>query len=138
MSVVYKLWEGGWPTMPSSLMSTRACSRDLTACGGSVMTDRTTSSTPFTFPSRRRSARPSCIRRGPRLRARLAARHAECVFMSGPSKKVIAPRVAAIRKLAAEAGRDPKAILMFAMMTVIVGADRRRGAGQARRLSPLC
>ena len=49
-----------------------------------------------------------------------AARHAECVFMSGPSKKVIAPRVAAIRKLAAEAGRDPKAILMFAMLTVIV------------------
>ena len=49
-----------------------------------------------------------------------AARHAECVFMSGPSKKVIAPRVAAIRKLAKEAGRDPKAILMFAMMTVIV------------------
>ena len=29
-----------------------------------------------------------------------AARHAECVFMSGPSKKVIAPRVAAIRGLA--------------------------------------
>jgi alkanesulfonate monooxygenase len=49
-----------------------------------------------------------------------AARHAECVFMSGPSKKVIAPRIAAIRKLALEAGRDPKAILMFAMMTVIV------------------
>src|ERR1700722_8537880 len=49
-----------------------------------------------------------------------AARHAECVFMSGPSKKVIAPRVAAIRKLAKEAGRDPNAILMFAMMTVII------------------
>ena len=33
---------------------------------------------------------------------------------------MIAPRVAAIRRLAAEAGRDPQAILMFAMMTVIV------------------
>jgi alkanesulfonate monooxygenase len=40
--------------------------------------------------------------------------------MSGPSKKVIAPRAAAIRKLAAEAGRDPADVLMFAMMTVIV------------------
>jgi alkanesulfonate monooxygenase len=40
--------------------------------------------------------------------------------MSGPSKRVIAPRVAAIRKLAAEAGRDPRDILMFAMMTVVV------------------
>src|SRR5437764_911858 len=50
-----------------------------------------------------------------------AARHAECVFMSGPSAKVIAPRVAAIRELAAEAGRNPAEILMFSMMTVILG-----------------
>jgi alkanesulfonate monooxygenase SsuD/methylene tetrahydromethanopterin reductase-like flavin-dependent oxidoreductase (luciferase family) len=49
-----------------------------------------------------------------------AGRHAECVFMSGPSRQVIAPRVAAIRAAAAEAGRDPDAILIFALMTVIV------------------
>src|SRR3981081_872980 len=42
-----------------------------------------------------------------------AARHAECVFMSGPSAKVIAPRVAAIRTLAREIGRNPAEILMF-------------------------
>jgi alkanesulfonate monooxygenase SsuD/methylene tetrahydromethanopterin reductase-like flavin-dependent oxidoreductase (luciferase family) len=40
--------------------------------------------------------------------------------MSGPSKNVIAPRVAAIRALAAANGRAPRDILMFAMMTVIV------------------
>jgi alkanesulfonate monooxygenase len=34
-----------------------------------------------------------------------AARHAECVFVSGPSAKVIAPRVADIRRLAVENGR---------------------------------
>ena len=50
-----------------------------------------------------------------------AARHAECVFMSGPSKQVIAPRVAAIRRAAAEAGRHPSDILMFGLMTVILG-----------------
>src|SRR5207244_6992675 len=50
-----------------------------------------------------------------------AAQHAECVFMSGPSAKVIAPRVAAIRELAAAAGRDPREILMFSMFTVILG-----------------
>ena len=49
-----------------------------------------------------------------------AARHAECVFMSGPSKKVIAPRVAAIRKLAGGGRPRSEGILMFAMMTVIV------------------
>jgi alkanesulfonate monooxygenase SsuD/methylene tetrahydromethanopterin reductase-like flavin-dependent oxidoreductase (luciferase family) len=50
--------------------------------------------------------------------------------MSGPSKKVIAPRVAAIRKLAAEADRDPRAILMFAMMTVIVAPTDEEAQGK--------
>ncbi|GLS24117.1 monooxygenase [Labrys miyagiensis] len=49
-----------------------------------------------------------------------AARHAECIFMSGPSRKVIAPRVAAIREAAARLGRDPSGILMFTLLTVIV------------------
>jgi alkanesulfonate monooxygenase len=49
-----------------------------------------------------------------------AAQHAECVFMSGPSAKVIGPRVSAIRKLAGEIGRNPAEILMFSMMTIIV------------------
>jgi alkanesulfonate monooxygenase len=40
--------------------------------------------------------------------------------MSGPSRPVIAPRVAAVRAAAVAAGRDPNAILIFAMMTVIV------------------
>src|SRR5207253_997558 len=50
-----------------------------------------------------------------------AAQHPECVFMSGPSAKVIAPRVAAIRTLAKEMGRNPAEILMFSMMTIILG-----------------
>ena len=53
----------------------------------------------------------------PRGRA-FAARHAECVFVSGPSALVVAPRVAAIRALTAEQGRP---VLVFAMLTVIVG-----------------
>jgi alkanesulfonate monooxygenase SsuD/methylene tetrahydromethanopterin reductase-like flavin-dependent oxidoreductase (luciferase family) len=46
--------------------------------------------------------------------------------MSGPSAKVIAPRVAAIRELAAKAGRNPAEILMFSMFTVILGRTRLR------------
>ena len=49
-----------------------------------------------------------------------AARHAECVFISGPSRKVIASRVAAIRQAAARIGRDPASILIFTLLTVIV------------------
>jgi alkanesulfonate monooxygenase len=50
-----------------------------------------------------------------------AARHAECVFVSGPSAKVIAPRVADIRRLAVENGRRRDDIQFFSMMTVILG-----------------
>ncbi len=59
-----------------------------------------------------------------------AAQHAECVFISGPSAKVLAPRVAAIRTLAAEAGRDPADILMFSMMTVILGRTEAEAAAK--------
>jgi alkanesulfonate monooxygenase len=60
----------------------------------------------------------------------LAARHAECVFMSGPSAKVIAPRVSAIRAQAAEVGRDPSEILMFSMMTIILGRTEAEAAAK--------
>ena len=49
-----------------------------------------------------------------------AARHAECVFMSGPSTVVIAPRVAAIRANAVKLGRDPRGIVIFTMATAIL------------------
>ena len=57
-----------------------------------------------------------------------AARHAECVFMSGPSKIAITPRVAAIRGNAAKLGRQPQSILVFALATAILGADGRGGS----------
>ena len=50
-----------------------------------------------------------------------AARHAECVFVSGPSARVIGPRVSALRQRAAEAGRRPGDLLVLALMTVVVG-----------------
>jgi alkanesulfonate monooxygenase len=48
-----------------------------------------------------------------------AARHAECVFINGPSKKVIAGIVADLRARAAAAGRDPHDLVIFTMMTII-------------------
>ena len=50
--------------------------------------------------------------------------------MSGPSAKIIAPRVAAIRALAVEAGRNPAEILMFSMMTIIL--DRTEAEAAAK------
>lgn len=49
-----------------------------------------------------------------------AAGHAECVFLANPSKEATRAYVADIRKKAAEQGRDPKKILVYALMTIIV------------------
>jgi alkanesulfonate monooxygenase len=60
--------------------------------------------------------------------------------MSGPSAKVIAPRVAAIRQLAREIGRNPAEILMFSRMTVSLGRTeaeaRAKYADYRRHISP--
>ena len=51
-----------------------------------------------------------------------AAKHAECVFVSGPSKAVIARYVADLRQAAVKAGRDPKSLLIYAQALVITGS----------------
>jgi FMN-dependent oxidoreductase (nitrilotriacetate monooxygenase family) len=48
-----------------------------------------------------------------------AARHAECVFINGPSKKIVGGIVADLRRRAVAAGRDPRDLVIFTMMTVI-------------------
>ncbi|HZU88719.1 MAG TPA: NtaA/DmoA family FMN-dependent monooxygenase, partial [Stellaceae bacterium] len=123
MQIVYKLWEGSWED-------------------GAVLRDR----------AGRRFARPQQVHRirhdgvyfrleavhlcepspqrtpliyqaGASARGRrFAATHAECVFVNGPSKRVVAPIVADLRRRAAAAGRNPAEILIFTMMTVITAA----------------
>ncbi|WP_413992411.1 LLM class flavin-dependent oxidoreductase [Labrys okinawensis] len=51
---------------------------------------------------------------------RFAARNAECVFVSSLSKKLLKAYVADIRRQAAEAGRDPRKLLVYTLVTVIV------------------
>lgn len=65
---------------------------------------------------------PVLFQAGASTRGRaFAASHAECIFVSGPTAKVIAPVVADTRRRAAELGRDPHELLFFSMATVIVG-----------------
>jgi FMN-dependent oxidoreductase (nitrilotriacetate monooxygenase family) len=121
LEVAYKLWEGSWADDAVAADAERGVFtrpervREIHHDGPHFKLD----ALHLSEPSPQRT--PVLYQAGtsPAGRA-FAARHAECVFLSGPSKKVIAPRVAAIRKLANEAGRNPADILMFAMMTVIV------------------
>jgi FMN-dependent oxidoreductase (nitrilotriacetate monooxygenase family) len=63
---------------------------------------------------------PVLFQAGASTRGRdFAARHAECVFINGPSKKVIGNIVADLRRRATAAGRDPSDLVIFTMMTVI-------------------
>lgn len=50
-----------------------------------------------------------------------AGKHAECVFLNGPSQRVVITRVKRIRDKLAELGRDPASVLIFALSTIIVG-----------------
>jgi len=59
-----------------------------------------------------------------------AARHAECVFVSGPNAAVIGPRVARLREAAQKIGRAPGEILVFALATVIVAPTSEQAAGK--------
>jgi len=123
MQIVYKLWEGSWED-------------------GAVLRDRTQrvfarpekvhriqhDGTYFQIealhlcePSPQRT--PLLYQAGASPRGRqFAATHAECVFINRPSKQVIAPIVADIRRRAAATGRNPAEILIFTMMTVITAA----------------
>ena len=59
-----------------------------------------------------------------------AARHAECVFVAAPTKEVLKAYVADVREQAALGGRDPGALLIYNLVTVIV--DETDAKAQAK------
>jgi long-chain alkane monooxygenase len=59
-----------------------------------------------------------------------AAQHAECVFVASPLKPVLKAYVADVRAQAAAAGRDPRKILTYNLVTVIV--DETDAKAQAK------
>lgn len=122
MEVVYKLWEGSWEDDAARHDRTSGVYADP------AKVHRVTHDGPYfkldalhlSEPSPQRT--PLLYQAGTSPRGRVfAGRHAECVFMSGPSAKVIAPRVAAIRQAAVEAGRARDAIVIFSIATIVLG-----------------
>src|SRR3981081_2167484 len=131
MEVVYKLWESSWEDdaairdAVSGVFVDPAKVHRVRHDGDNYRLD----AIHLSEPSPQRT--PVLSQAGTAPRGRLfAAQHAECVFMSGPSAKVIAPRVAAIRAAAKEAGRDPAEILMFSMFNIILGRTEAEAAAK--------
>lgn len=122
MELLYKLWEGSWED--------GAAVRDR---DGQVFADPDKvhdihhdgqyfqmEGVHYSEPSPQRT--PLLYQAGTSGRGKdFAARHAECVFISAPSKKVIRDTVDDTRRRVAEQGRDPASVLFFMLLTVIVG-----------------
>jgi alkanesulfonate monooxygenase len=121
MQVVYKLWEGSW--------ADDAVKRDAEA---GIYTDpnrvravqhesafHRLNAVHLCEPSPQRT--PVLYQAGSSASGLgFAGRHAECVFISGPSQAVLAPRVTALRAAAEAAGRRADDLRIFAMLTPIV------------------
>lgn len=123
MDVVYALWEGSWEDGAVVRDRGRGVYADPARVhrvrheGPSYRVD----AMHLVEPSPQRT--PVIYQAGSSERGRaFAARHAECVFVSGPSPAVIAPRVADVRARAEELGRDPRAIAVYALATVVPAA----------------
>jgi FMN-dependent oxidoreductase (nitrilotriacetate monooxygenase family) len=141
MEVVYKLWEGSW----EDGAVVRDVDRRIYADAARV--HRVTHQGPhfrmsgvhMSEPSPQRT--PVLYQAGGSARGRaFAARHAECIFLSGLAKETTAERVRAIKEQARAEGRDPGDIRFIMMATVIVAPTeaeaRDKHAELARYVEP--
>ncbi|HET9902367.1 MAG TPA: LLM class flavin-dependent oxidoreductase [Xanthobacteraceae bacterium] len=124
MQVVYKLWEGSWEGDAASHDRVRRIYADpkkvhrVRHQGEFYSLD----AIHVCEPSPQRT--PVLYQAGASGRGReFAAAHAECVFINGPSTKVVAPYVADIRGRALTFGRAAEDIKIFTLATVITGRD---------------
>jgi FMN-dependent oxidoreductase (nitrilotriacetate monooxygenase family) len=126
MEVVYKLWEGSWED--GAVLRDRA--RGLYADPAKVHRVRhvgrhyRVDAIHLSEPSPQRT--PVLFQAGasPRGKA-FAGRHAECVFLAGPTKENTRSTVQDIRCQAAEQGRDPGDVLVFLGRAIVVGRTRK-------------
>jgi alkanesulfonate monooxygenase len=122
MDVVYKLWESSWEDGASVRDTESGIFADPSKVHridhegkyfrvqGIHMTEPSPQRTPVLFQA-------GSSARGQRF----AGRHAEGIYLSGPSKKVLTPVVAGTRAEAVKAGRDARDIQFFTMATIITG-----------------
>jgi long-chain alkane monooxygenase len=129
MQVMYKLWEGSWADdavrrdRAAGIYADPAKIRRVRHEGQFYRLD----AIHLSEPSPQRT--PVLYQAGASSRGRaFAAAHAECVFINGPTPRVVAPQVADLRRRAAENGRRPEELVIFTLATVITG----RSAAAAR------
>ncbi len=136
LEVCYKLWEGSWEddavikdrdrkifTDPAKVHEINHHGKYFNVPGIHLCE-----------PSPQRT--PVLYQAGASARGRqFAAKHAECTFVSMPGKEPIASYVKNLRAQAAEFGRDPQSIKIFALFTPIVGRTEEEAWAKYEELS---
>ncbi|KAJ5901482.1 hypothetical protein N7495_002010 [Penicillium taxi] len=133
LTVLYKLWEGSWAddalkgdaksglyTDPNRIKYVHHHGENFNVDGPHIL-DPSPQRTPFLFQA---GTSPAGIAFG--------AKHAEGIFVSAPSPHILAPRIKAIRDEAAKAGRDPRSVKVFAILTPIVAQTDEKAQAKYR------
>lgn len=122
LDVCYKLWEGAWEDgavladKASGVYANPAKVHRVTHSGPHFQVDGLF----LSEPSPQRT--PVLFQAGASGRGRrFAARHAECVFTGAPTKSVLEKQAGAIRDEARAIGRDPAAIAVYNLHTIVLG-----------------
>jgi len=133
MQIMYKLWEGSWQDD-----AVRRCRETGVYIDPSKVHAVHHDGEYFKLdgihlsePSRQRT--PVLYQAGtsPKGRA-FAGKHAECVFLSSPTKYVLKQNVSKLRAAVVEQGRNSQDVVVFAMMNVIVGRTEQEAQEKLR------
>lgn len=134
LQAAYRLWEGSWEDDAVVNDADRGTWADPAKVHGAGYAGRhyAVPGPHLLPPSPQRT--PVIFQAGASARGRaFAARHAEVVFINGPSTAVVRGMVDKIRGAVAEAGRDPRAVRVIGMLTPVVApsdAEARRRLAQ--------
>ncbi len=135
MEVCYKLWEGSWEQdavvrdRKQRLFSDPRKVHDINHHGryytvpGFHLSEPSPQRTPVLFQA-------GSSRRG----SEFAARHAECIFIGGPSKIYLKNYIERVRNRAAEFGRNPEDVLFFKGQSVVVAETEAKAKAKYAEL----
>lgn len=122
MDIVYRLWEASWEDGAVVMDRARSMYADPSKVHAIKHDGKyyKMEGIHMVHPSPQRT--PLLYQAGTSPRGiKFAACHAECVFISGPNKRVVAGMVRKLRAAMSEYGRRPEDLKIFVLLTIIPG-----------------
>ncbi|MCB1231750.1 MAG: LLM class flavin-dependent oxidoreductase [Verrucomicrobiae bacterium] len=126
MGIVYRLWEESWDAdaVVRDKQANRFADPDKIRSVSHQGTYFQVEARHLCEPSPQRT--PVLFQAGASKRGRaFAAKHAECVFISGLTRPMVAEIVKDIRQQAASFGRDPDSVLIYTAFSAVTGPDEK-------------